>query len=219
MSKKFSSAEKEQVVAKYCSGQSVSELCAEYNIPRSTAYYWIGQYHPLKSTADTTVCYKQYVELKRHTDKLEAQLAVIKAAGCGTAAPLKEKLTALEKLYGQYSVHTLCDALEISRGTFYNHIFRRKDVTAYDKRREEMREQVKAVFEEYKQRLGSSKISAVLADRGVRVSDKYVAELMREMNLQSIGRNSKREYKKYIGRQGKENLLQRQFNVSEPNRV
>jgi transposase InsO family protein/transposase-like protein len=219
MSKKFSNIEKEQIVAKYISGQPVAELCIEHSIPRSTMYYWIGQYHPLKSTADTTVCYRKYVELKRHTDKLEAQLSVIKAAGCGTSAPLKEKLAALEKLYGQYSVYTLCDALEVSRGTFYNHIFRRKEVTVYDKRREEIRVQVKAVFDENKQRLGSNKICAILADRGIRTSGTYVAELMREMSLESIGRNFKREHKKYTGRHNKENLLQQKFNVSEPNRV
>jgi transposase InsO family protein len=120
--------------------------------------------------------YREYVELKRHTDKLEAQLAVIKAAGGGTSAPLKERLAALEKLNGKYSVHTLCDALEVSRGTFYNHIFRRTEVTVYDKRREEMREQVKAVFDETKQRLGSNKINAILAERGVKTSGRYVAE-------------------------------------------
>lgn len=34
------------------------------------------------------------------------------------------------------------------RGTFYNHIFRRKEVTAYDKRRAEMKEHIKTVFDE-----------------------------------------------------------------------
>jgi hypothetical protein len=84
--------------------------------------------------------------------KPEAEkLKVIQAAGCGTSAPLKEKLIALEKLYGQFSVHALCEALEVARGTFYNHIFRRKDVTWYDKRREEMRVLINTVFDESRQ--------------------------------------------------------------------
>ena len=50
---------------------------------------------------------------------------------------LKDKLNELEKLYGQYSVHVLCDALDIPRGTFYNHIKRNKrDDTYYAKHRE-----------------------------------------------------------------------------------
>lgn len=114
----------------------------------------------------------------------------------------------LPKSYGQYSVHTLCDALGVSRGTFYNHIFRRKDGTEYDKRREEMRKQIKAVFDESRQRFGANKICAVLAERGIRTTHKYVAEPMREMGLYSIGTNAKREYQKNVKLSKKQNLLQ-----------
>lgn len=219
MQTKFGSEEKAEIVTMYIGGQSVSALCAQYGIARSTLYYWIQQYSPLRTVTDNTVYYKEYVELKRRTDKLEAQLAVLKAAGCGTAAPLQEKLIAIEKLYGQYSVHALCEALDVSRGTFYNHIFRRKDVTTYKKRREEMREHVRVAFDESKQRFGAKKICAVLEDKGIRTSVRYVTDVMREMNLQCIGRNSKREYKRHVGRTKRQNVLQQQFNVKEPNAV
>ena len=219
MSKKFTNAEKEKVVAEYSGGQSVASLCGQYDIPRSTLYFWINQYYQLRTSTDTIVYYHEYVELKRHTDKLEVQLEIIKLTGCGTAAPLQEKLAALEKLYGQYSVHALCDALDVSRGTFYNHIFRRKDVTVYDKRREEMREQIKTIFEESRQRFGAKKICAVLSEREIKTSPKYVGELMREMELYSANIDSKREYKKRIRLSKKQNVLQRQFNVSNPNFV
>ena len=35
-------------------------------------------------------------------------------------------MAAPEPLYDQFNIHTLCDALEVSRGTFYNHILRNK---------------------------------------------------------------------------------------------
>jgi len=81
-------------------------------------------------------------------------LKIIKVAGCGLSAPLQEKLTALENLYGQHSVHTLCDALDVSRGTFYNHIFRRQKNKWFDIRREEIREQVRLAFDDSQQRFG-----------------------------------------------------------------
>lgn len=31
-----------------------------------------------------------------------------------------------------YSVHELCDALDVARGTFYNHIFHRADQSKYE---------------------------------------------------------------------------------------
>lgn len=116
------------------------------------------------------------------------------------------------------AIHTLCDALCISRDTFYNYIFRRKEVTVYDKRREEMREHIQAVFEESRQRFSANKITAVLSERGIKTTPKYVAELMREMGIASIVISSKKEYKKHLRLTKKQNHLQRQFQVSEPNR-
>ena len=146
-------------------------------------------------------------------------MKVLKVAGCGVLAPLQEKLAALEKLYGQFSVYVLCEAMDVSRGTFYNHIFRRKEVTYYDKRREEMRVHVNAVFEESRQLYGTKKITAVLAERGIVTSPKYVAGLMQEMGLSSVRKDSKREYKKRLSLAKKQNFLQRQFNTTAPNLV
>lgn len=102
----------------------------------------------------------------------------------------------------------------VARGTFYNHIFRRKEVTVYDKRREEMREHIQTVFDESRQRFGANKIAAVLSERGIKTTPKYVAELMREMGIESIVINSKKEYKKHLQFTKKQNHLQQQFQVS-----
>ena len=112
-----------------------------------------------------------------------------------------------------------CEALCVSRGTFYNHIFRRKEVTAYDKRRAEMKEHIKAVFDENRQRFGANKIAAVLSEQGIRISPQYAAELMRELGLQSVTLYSKRDYQKQERLAKKQNLLQRQFRVKAPNCV
>ncbi len=157
--------------------------------------------------------------LHQKLQKLEKKIEIFQRVNCTVLAPLQEKLQELAKLHGQYSVHALCEALCVSRGTFYNHIFRRKDVTAYDKRRAEMKEHIQTAFDESQQRFGANKIAAVLADRGVRTSPKYVAELMREMGLQSVSIYSKRDYQKSERLVKKQNMLQRQFKVDEPNCV
>ena len=59
-----------------------------------------------------------------------------------------------------------------------------------------MKEHIQAAFDESQQRFGANKIAAVLADCGVRTSPKYVAELMREMGLQSVSIHSERDYQK-----------------------
>ena len=82
-----------------------------------------------------------------------------------------------------------------------------------------MKEHIQAAFDESQQRFGANKIAAVLADRGVRTSPEYVAELMREMGLQSVSIYSKHDYQKSERLAKKQNMLQRQFKVDEPNHV
>ena len=179
MSNKISNKSQQEIVAQYCNDTSATELCIQYGVPRSTLYFWIKQFRiiqapKLTGESQSAITYRDYAALRRRVAKQEAMLAVIKASGCSLLAPLKEKLIALEKLYGQYDVHTLCEALDVSRGTFYNHIFRRKSVTWHDQRREEIRVQVNSIFEESKRRFGAKKVCAVLQDRGVRTTPYYV---------------------------------------------
>ena len=69
---------------------------------------------------------KEIKRLLRRVERLEEIIQIINEANCLPSAPLKERLYALEKIYGTHSVHVLCEALNVDRGTFYNHIFRNK---------------------------------------------------------------------------------------------
>ena len=88
---------------------------------------------------------------------------------------------------GQDDVHTLCEALEIPRGTLCNHILRNKRANAqFEKRREEYRLLICEVFAEYRQGLGAEKIWMILARRGHQVGAKLGADLMREMGVSRV---------------------------------
>ncbi len=115
---------------------------------------------------------KEFAALKKRVEKLEGIIQVLKSVNCTVSAPLQDKLKALETLYGQFSVHTLCDALEVPRGTFYNHILRnKKENKSYHFRRTELSDQIRRIYDESDQIYGAKKISAVLKSRGVTVSD------------------------------------------------
>ena len=215
---RFSDEQKQELVTLYYNGESVADICLQNGVPRSTFYTWLKLYQTQVTPSGHIVSTNEFIKMKQRLEKLEQKIEVLQKVDCTVSSPLQDKLQGLSKLYGQYSVHTLCDALCVSRGTFYNHIFRRKEVTVYDKRREEMREHIQAVFEESRQRFGANKIAAVLSERGIKTTPKYVAELMREMGIESIVINSKKEYKKHLRFAKKQNHLQRQFQVSEPNR-
>ena len=216
---RLNTEEKQSLVTRYHLGESVAELCADAGVARSTFYTWIKPHRITTTDSGYAVSHQEFTKLKQKNQKLEQKIEILQKVGCTVSAPLQEKLQELAKLYGQYSVHALCEALCVSRGTFYNHIFRRKEVTAYDKRRVEMKEHIKAVFDENHQRFGANKIAAVLSEQGIRISPKYTAKLMREMGLQSVTLYSKRDYQKRERLVKKQNILQRQFQVDAPNRV
>mgnify|MGYP001027277532 FL=1 len=212
--------EKQALVTRYTGGETVSAICMETGISKSTLYSWIKQYQPARTRSGRVITPKDYDSLLRRCEKQEKLIAVLKTAGCLQSAPLKEKLMALERLYGQFSVHVLCEALDVPRGTFYNHIKRNKrDNSSYAKHREELREAIQDIFDESRQTFGSEKICAVLHERGYKAGTTLVRELMSEMGLSSISTTSKRQWKKSNSYERKSNILQRQFHAETPNCV
>lgn len=151
---------------------------------------------------------------------LENIVAILKTVNCTAHASLKEKLHELELLYDQYDVHTLYEALDVSRGTFYNHILRNKRGNAwFEKRREEYCILIREVFDEYRQVLGAEKIRTILVQRGYQVSIEYVARLMKEMGLASIRSTAKQDYIKLNATEKKRNILRQQFQADRPNQI
>lgn len=212
--------EKQALVTRYTGGETVSAICMETGISKSTLYSWIKQYQPTRTRSGRVVTPKDYDSLLRRCEKQEKLIAVLKTAGCVPSAPLKEKLMALERLYGQFSVHVLCEALDVPRGTFYNHIKRNKrDNSSYAKHREELRAAIQDIFDESRQTFGSEKICAVLHERGYRAGTTLVQELMSEMGLSSVSTTSKRQWNKFSSYERKANILKRQFHAEVPNCV
>lgn len=218
---RYSEEEKRTLVSLYYNGKTVSEICQEHQISRSTFYTWIQAYRPVESkNSARTVTPKDFDSLLRRCEKQEQIIAVLKFIPAIANATTQEKLAALEPLYGQFSVHVLCEALDVPRGTFYNHIRRNKrGNSSYAKHREELRVAIQKVFDESRQTFGSEKICAVLHERGYRAGTTLVRELMSEMGLSSISTTSKRQRKKSNSYERKANILQRQFHAEAPNCV
>lgn len=81
--------------------------------------------------------------MKKQIARLEEMVAVLKAVNCTASSPQKEKLDELAALHGQFHVRVLCDALEVPRGTFYNHVFRNKRTNnSYQARRDYLSERI-----------------------------------------------------------------------------
>ena len=156
------------------------------------------------------------------SQKQKSRMEIIRQTGYLSNIPLQKKLATLEELYNRagnpYSVHELCDALDVARGTFYNHIFRRADRSKYQEEQAQLMLQVKQVFDDSEQRFGAEKIRIVLAGNGIHVSKKRISAIMQELGLCSVRTDAKKQFKRRQ-QYAKQNLLKRMFSADHPNQI
>ena len=161
---KCSDKQKQDIIEQYANGESVSDIVTNSQIPRSTIYSWIKE-NQNNTTKKKEVNLRNFRTLEKKVARLEGIVEILQSIDCTANSPLDIKLNTLEELHGQYSVHMICDALKVPRGTFYNHIFRNKrDNTWYSKRREEFRIKIQQVYDENNQIFGAAKITAIMKE-------------------------------------------------------
>lgn len=210
--------QRELAVKRYLSGERAMAITTEMGISRSALYLWIKQFREVQNEKANFISIVAYKRLQGKVKRLEEIIQIYKTLNCNYNSSLKEKLYALEELYGQHSVHILCEALDVSRGTFYNHILRnKKQNTVYVQRKEELREKIQKIYDDSNQIFGAGKIMAVLKEQGIKAGEKTVRLLMRDMGIKSIRQEAKSLYDKEKKRN--RNLLQQQFNPLKPNQV
>ncbi len=142
MKQRLNDKEKKALVRLYEAGVSPTEICKNNSIARSTLYSWVKKFDKKKSI-------QANFKLNQQLNKLHQKIEVLQLVDCNVNSPLKERLSELEKLSNKYSVHILCEALKVNRGTYYNHILRRKkDDSYYVKHKTSITNQVIEVFHE-----------------------------------------------------------------------
>ena len=162
---KYTYEQKQDVIERYANGESVANIIVDSQIPRSTIYSWIKENQNNNSSKKKEVTLRNFRALEKKVTRLEGIIEILQSINCTANSPLDIKLAALEELYGQYSVHMICDALKVPRGTFYNHIFRNKrDNTWYYKRREEFRIRIQQIYDDNNQIFGAAKITAIMKE-------------------------------------------------------
>ena len=211
---KYSNIIKQAAINLYRAGTPAAEIAISLSTSRSTVCKWLKE----QDNVTPNLTKPRINLLENKVKRLNGIIEILQNVNCTVNSPLSEKLSALERLYGKYSVHMLCEALKVPRGTFYNFILRNKrDKTWYSKRQEELRIKIQEIYDENNQIFGAAKITAVLKEHGCRTSEKTVRKLMRDMGLISIRQDAKSIYDK---EQRKfRNHLNQQFSVSNPNEV
>lgn len=128
------------------------------------------------------------------------------------------KFRYMEEHRKSHSVEMMARILGVSRGGYYAWSSRGRS----DRSREEERllDEITAIQEESKYRYGSPRVMEALARRGYRVGHNRVARLMRENGLGARRRRRSRSTTdSNHGLPVAENLLNREFDVAQTNRV
>lgn len=218
--KHYSQSIKDEAVLFYELGHSFAETQAKYGMAESTFFTWKQKFdkaHPMHEaiTTNRTTCHKS----KRHLEKLALELEVLRQCPCSRNASIDEKVAAVNALCGRYSIHVLCDALSLPRGTYYNRKRREGQRTSYEINDEKLKPLIRQIFHDSKNRFGRKPIRHKLAELGYKVSEKRIVRLMKEMGLSVAKPCYKAEHQKSLPRAYFRNLLARQFDQPQPNLI
>jgi transposase InsO family protein len=112
----------------------------------------------------------------------------------------------------------MCRILNVSRSGYYQ--WTRRKESSRKRRRKRLKQQISRIFLESRRLYGSPKITQVLRQQGVRVSEKTVARIMQELGLKS---RTVRKYKATTDSKHNlpvhDNVLNQQFTAHAPNQV
>lgn len=186
---------KNAIIKRARSGENVTLIADETGITRCTIYRWLkGNDGKLNGTHPTDP-----TKLLAHNDKNEHIIDILQKADVLLLIPLPKRLDIAKDLYDSqsgYSVHEICQALNIARGTFYNRIFRSVKKDTVDEDELTLMLAVKNIFNESNQVFGAEKIRQVLINRGICISKRRVRRIMDELELESVHLTSKSKNRK-----------------------
>lgn len=94
--KKISSEQKQNIINRYLSGESVHSISAEISVPRSTLYYWIDKHKKAVSTRNPNITLREFSNNKRKIEHLNNIIEIFQASPCSAIAPLQERLNVIE---------------------------------------------------------------------------------------------------------------------------
>lgn len=211
---------KKQIIKKYKNGISVNILSKEYDVARSSIYHWIQEYQPIP-IEKLSISKRELYLLKKENETLKKMIKIYEKTQCVQSSPLKMKLEAMEKVEKEFSHNLLCKTLNVKKGTFLNHLYRKKEITQTQEQDNIFKKYILELFNLHNGRIGSKKISGLLKNQGISCSQKRVKRLMNELNLEV--KRTERATKKIVHRISNNstlpNTLKREFYPKHPNKV
>ena len=216
MNKVISDKIKTSIIEQVVFGDDVRDVAEKYHVSRASIYRWMKAYeYRQKYNTDNLLTFTQ---MKRTMDRATQKLHILSSAPCGTNSPLLPRYKYIETIEDIYGLNLCCEAMNVNKGSYLNYKLRgKRGDTVYAKRQEEAKPLIEEIFYESNRTYGVKRIYSVLKSRGYDYGIKLIRKVMRENDMFVIGTNAKKRYLQVLER--KENILQREFDVSRPNEV
>lgn len=158
----------------------------------------------------------QMQDMQMEIDILKETINVLKKDPGIDLTTLKnrEKAVIIDALRNKYSLPLLLLKLDMSKSSYY---YQEKALYKEDKYRL-LREQIRDIFIENKERYGYRRIHAMLKRKGIVVSEKVVRRIMKEDNL-VVKLKKQKKYCSYKGEisPAVSNIVNRDFSAEKPN--
>lgn len=114
-----------------------------------------------------------------------------------------------------YDIRMLCKAVNLHHSVYYYH--KQNKENSYKKANEELDKKILVEFRNSKKRYGSPKITKILNQQGIKVSQKRVARRMKALGIKSIiVKKFNHNGNKKVDDTNKENLLAQDFKALKP---
>lgn len=206
-----------KVLSEYQEVKSVKTITQKYGISKSTLFYWIKKYKVIIQYDRKEITITNYKKLIKELERAKLIFEIYENLHCFKDASTYEKEIAISKFIGVYPTKLMCKILNLPHGTFYNYHFRKKTVTQYQIRDEQIKAKIMEIYLQSEKRFGANKIVVKLKSIGINTTLTKVKKLMKELNIESTQKLKKTELtnpnnKYYV------NKLQRMFNQDEPNK-
>lgn len=217
MNKHYSTETKISAIQEYLNGKSLTDISKEIGASRSTLYSWIEkEKHNFSSNPKLNL--RDYHFLKEKCERQDKIIEILKKSPCTVSAKPKVKYAVIQNLKSEYSESLLCDALDVAKGSYYNHIFRnKKETSIFVEREAELTPVIEEIYFNSKCLYGPGKVQAIMKEKGYNVSERFVARIMHEHNWFAARTSSKTLYE--LNMKIKRNILNQEFKVNRPNEV
>ena len=211
---------KAQALVLRSAGKSVAAISNELHVAENTLRNWFLAYATPQELADEQSS-KEASKLSSECLHLQHIIDIIHQSGFLHEVPLQRRLEFALMLYHQnsgYTAREIYEALDIAKGTFYYRLNHSSEFSEKEQAKYALMLKIHEIFEDSNQIFGSEKIRAMLAREGIRVSNKRVSSLMRELGLESVRVDAKKQYQ-LREKSSRKNLLKRNFKASKPNQI